>query len=387
MAPGTHITGGVPQAVKTMSGTGAKLSIFDGSGVSGGVNSIYFPSAGQQFYTASSGTSHSTPAVAGAAALVYQWFINKGWASTTNPVSPAMIKAYLMNAYRYMTGVSANDTLYSNNQGMGMVNLDTSFDSTPRLLRDQLTADLFTASGQSRTWTGTVASSSKPIRITVAWTDAPGSTTGNAYKNNLDLTVVVNGTTYRGNVFSGANSTTGGSADVRNNVESVFLPAGTTGNVSITVAGTNINSDGVPNFGTTIDQDFALVAYNFNEGQAAAVVGTGSTLVAEESDSVNNALDPQERVTVAFGLKNVGNLATTNLTATLLSTNGVTPITTNPVVYGALAGNGSAVTNSFDFIGSGDCGSVITAVLALQDGTNNLGTVSFNFFLHLTTRA
>jgi len=381
MAPGTHITGGVPQAVKTMSGTGTKLAVFDGSGVSGGVNSIYFPSAGQQFYTASSGTSHSTPAVAGAAALVYQWFINRGWATASNPASPAMIKAYLMNASRYMTGVSANDTLYSNNQGMGMVNLDTSFDTTPRFFRDQLTADIFTASGQTRTWTGTISSSSKPVRITVAWTDAPGSTTGNAYKNNLDLTVVVNGVTYRGNVFSGANSTTGGTADVRNNVESVFLPAGTTGSISITVAGTNINSDGVPNYGTTIDQDFALVAYNFGESQAAAVVGAGSTLVAEEPDSINNAVDPQERVTFSLGLKNVGNLGTTNLTATLLQTNGVTPITTNPVVYGALAGNSAIVTKNFDFIGSGDPGSVITAVLALQDGTNNLGTVSFNFFL------
>ena len=381
MAPGTHITGGVPQNVKTMTGTGTKLAVFDGSGVSGGVNSIYFPSAGQQFYTASSGTSHSTPAVAGAAALVYQWFINKGWATASNPASPAMIKAYLMNASRYMTGVSANDTLYSNNQGMGMVNLDTSFDTTLRFLRDQLTADIFTASGQTRTWTGTISNSSKPVRITVAWTDAPGSTTGNAYKNNLDLTVVVNGVTYRGNVFSGANSTTGGTADVRNNVESVFLPAGTTGSISITVAGTNINSDGVPNYGTTIDQDFALVAYNFGESQAAAVVGAGSTLVAEAPDSTNNAVDPQERVTFSLGLKNVGNLGTTNLTATLLQTNGDTPITTNPVVYGVLAGNGASVTKNFDFIGSGDPGSVITAVLALQDGTNNLGTVSFNFFL------
>lgn len=381
MAPGTHVTGGVPQAVKTMSGTGTKLAIFDGSGVSGGVNSFYFPSAGQQFYTASSGTSHSTPAVAGAAALVYQWFINKGWAAATNPVSPAMIKAYLINASRYMTGVSANDNLYSNSQGMGVVNLDTSFDATPRLLRDQMSADLFTASGQSRTWTGIIVSSSKPVRITVAWTDAPGSTTGNAYKNNLDLTVTINGTTYKGNVFTGANSTTGGTADVRNNVESVFLPAGTTGSVTITVAATNINSDGVPNVGTALDQDFALVAYNFSESQAAAVVGAGSTLVVEESDSINNALDPQERVTVAFNLKNVGNLATTNLTATLLQTNGITPVTTNPVVYGALSLNGALVARNFDFIGNGDCGSVVTAVLALQDGTNNLGTASFEFFL------
>jgi len=255
MAPGTHITGGAPQDSKVMTGTGTALAAFaaDGSGVSGGVNSIYFPSSGQQFYTASSGTSHSTPAVAGAAALVYQWFINKGWATAANPASPAMIKAYMMNAARYMTGVSANDNLYSSNQGMGMVNLDTSFDETPRVLRDQVGADLFTASGQTRIYKGTISSSTKPVRITVAWTDAPGSTTGNAYKNNLDLTVVANGTTYKGNVFTGANSTAGGTADARNNVESVFLPAGTSGNVTITVAATNINSDGVPNYGTTVD--------------------------------------------------------------------------------------------------------------------------------------
>jgi len=268
VAPGTHISGGVPQAVKTMSGTGTKLSVFDGSGVSGGVSSIYFPSAGQQFYTASSGTSHSTPGVAGGAALVYQWFLNRGSAAP----SPAMVKGFMMNSARYMTGVSANDNLYSNNQGMGMVNLDASFDGVPRLLRDQVTADLFTATGQSRTWTGTVTSAGKPFRVTVAWTDAPGSTTGNAYKNNLDLTVVVNGTTYKGNVFTGANSTAGGVADARNNVESVFLPAGTSGNVTITVAATNINSDGVPNYGTTVDQDFALVAYNFAEGNPAPTV-------------------------------------------------------------------------------------------------------------------
>jgi len=379
MAPGTHITGGAPQNVKTMSGTGTALTIFDGTGVSGGVGSNFFPSSGQQFYTASSGTSHSTPGVAGAAALVYQWFINKGWATAASPASPAMIKAYLMNASRYMTGVSANDNLYSNNQGMGMVNLDTSFDTTPRFLRDQLTADIFTASGQSRSWSGTITSSSKPVRITVAWTDAPGSTTGNAYKNNLDLTVVVNGTTYRGNVFSGGNSTTGGTADIRNNVESVFLPAGATGNVTITVAGTNINSDGVPNYGTTIDQDFALVAYNFNEVTAASIVSSGNTLVAEGNTPTNNAIDPEELVSVAFGLKNVGSLDATNVTATLLATNGVTPITTNAVSYGALLTNGVAATNNFQFRVTGAVGNNFDAVLSIQDGTNSLGTVPYTF--------
>ena len=273
MAPGTHVSGGAPQATKTMIGTGTALPAFSALaltnlGVSGGVNSRYFPSAGQQFYTASSGTSHSTPGVAGGAALVYQWFLNRGYAGP----SPAMLKGFMMNSARYMTGVSANDNLYSNNQGMGMVNLETSFDGVSRLLKDQLAADIFTASGQTRSYVGTISSSTKPVRVTVAWTDAPGSTTGNAYKNNLDLTVVANGTTYKGNVFTGANSTAGGTADARNNVESVFLPAGISGNVTIAVAATNINSDGVPNYGTTVDQDFALVAYNLTEANPPPIV-------------------------------------------------------------------------------------------------------------------
>ena len=39
------------------------------------------------------------------------------------PPSPAMTKAFLMNAARYMTGADANDTLPSNNQGMGLMDL------------------------------------------------------------------------------------------------------------------------------------------------------------------------------------------------------------------------------------------------------------------------
>jgi hypothetical protein len=63
-------------------------------------------------------------------------------------------------------------------------------------------------------------------------------------------------------VFSGALSVTGGSADVADNAESVFLAAGVSGPFTVTVTATNINSNGVPNIGTATDQDFALVIYN-----------------------------------------------------------------------------------------------------------------------------
>ena len=55
------------------------------------------------------------------------------------------------------------------------------------------------------------------------------SATGAPWVNNLDLEVTVGGVTYKGNVFSGGNSVSGGVADTKNNVESVFLPAGATG--------------------------------------------------------------------------------------------------------------------------------------------------------------
>ena len=58
---------------------------------------------------------------------------------------------------------------------------------------------------------------------------------------------------------------TGGSADTKNNYEAVFLPAGTTGDVVITVTATNIAGDGVPNSGDDTDQDFALVCSNCSQ--------------------------------------------------------------------------------------------------------------------------
>lgn len=257
VAPGTHISGGVAQALNP-GPTGTADSCFDATGVCALPAGNFFPT-GQQLFTVSSGTSHSTPAVVGGCALLRQYFIN----NAITPPSAAMTKAFLMNSSRYMTGIRANDNLWSNTQGMGEMNLGTAFDGAPRLMRDELAADLFTASGQTRVFTGKIANTNQPFRVTLAWTDAPGNTTGNAYNNNLDLTVTIGANVFKGNVFTKSNSVTGGSADTRNNVESVFLPAGSGEDFTVTVTAANINSDGVPNNATPLDQDFALVIYNF----------------------------------------------------------------------------------------------------------------------------
>lgn len=250
MGPGTHIEAGVPQ------------SNYNGSSVC----NQFFP-AGQTLYGWSSGTSHSCPAIAGGAALVYQNFLNQGLAAP----SPAMIKAYLVNAATRMTGVGANDTLPSNNQGMGRMDLGRSFDGASRVLVDQ--TQVLGTTGQTFQVTGSVVNSGLPLRVSLVWTDAPGPTTGAPFVNNLDLEVTVGGTTFRGNVFSGGSSVAGGTADIRNNFESVFLPAGTTGSFTVTVRGTNIAGDGVPGNADTTDQDFALIIYNANQSTAAPTIG------------------------------------------------------------------------------------------------------------------
>lgn len=378
VAPGTHVTGGVAQnsPPPNPAGIGSALACFDATGVcalpgSGlGSSSNFFPLS-QQFFTESSGTSHSTPALAGCCALLRQYFINNG----LNAPSPALTKAYLMNSARYLTGVGANDALWSNNQGMGEANLGMAFDGVARVMRDELPVDKFTATGQAHAWTGVISDATKPFRVTLAWTDAPGSTTGNAYRNDLDLVVIVGGNTYKGNVFTGANSATGGSADSRNNVESVFLPIGVT-NFAVIVTAANLNSDGVPNEAPSIDQDFAIVIYNAIEVPAPIIVPGTATVSSEGCAPPNGAVDPGETVTVNFSLSNVGTTNATAVVATLLATNGVAS-PSGPQNYGALVAGGSAVTQPFSFTASGVCRGTINPLLHLQDGTNDLGFVSF----------
>src|ERR1043166_804830 len=296
VAPGTHVSGGAPQADMPAT-NGTALSCFNGAGVAGGPNppgvftNNFFPD-GQQLYTACSGTSQACPAVAGGAALVYQNFRNYG---IFNP-SPALVKAYLINSARYMTGQDAGDTLWSPNQGMGEMDLGNAFNNSPRILRNQDSQEVFTQSGQTRVITGQIVDPNQSLRVTLAWTDAPGNTFGHAYVNDLDLEVVIGGETYKGNVFIGNFSFTGGAADAKNNVESIFLPPGFTGEFAIRIIGANINSDAInlDSFGPP-QQDFALVVQNASELPAPAIKVASDVLIAESGGVSNQSVDSGDR--------------------------------------------------------------------------------------------
>ncbi|MBI4469604.1 MAG: S8 family serine peptidase [Acidobacteria bacterium] len=305
VAPGTHIQGVASQDPG-----------FTGAGVCG---NPFFP-AGQTNYTWISGTSPAAASVAGAAALIRQWFTSH----TDSPYngaapSPAMTKAYLVNSARYLTGFNANDSLPSNSQGFGALSLSMAFDDAQRLIFDQ--RKVLQETGDTFVFNGTIIDPTRPFRVSLAWTDAPGSTAGTAFVNDLDLQVTVGGQTFRGNVMKGGLSVPGGAPDTRNNLECVFLPLGTSGPFSIQITASNIAGDGVPGNPDTTDQDFALAVYNGIGGIP------GPPTLAIQTTSVNDLaggngdgeIDPGECVTDSIMLKNIGPANATGVFAIISS--------------------------------------------------------------------
>jgi subtilisin-like proprotein convertase family protein len=125
--------------------------------------------------------------------------------------------------------------------------------------------------------------------------------------------------------------------------------------------------------------DISDVNFSITPAANIPVVTLDSTSLTGENCGVGNgAIDPDETVSVSFALKNIGTLSTTNLVVTLLAGNGVVSPSAAQT-YGALAANGPAVSRTFSFTASGSCGGTISPVLQLQDGTNNMGTLSVTF--------
>ena len=108
---------------------------------------------------------------------------------------------------------------------------------------------------------------------------------------------------------------------------------------------------------------------------APLLVADGALLVGDASGGI----EAGETVTLNLALRNTGSAATTNLVATLLDGNGVSGASGSQN-YGAIA-IGASAARPFTFTAPGNAGETVSAVLQLQDGVLNLGTVTFHFTL------
>jgi hypothetical protein len=159
-----------------------------------------------------------------------------------------------------------------------------------------------------------------------------------------------------------------------------------------TTTGNNFSSSSPSRFAATTGYDLCtgwgtpkgtnLINALAGSAVSAPLVLSNSFTIVTES-CTNNSIDPGERVTVSFGLKNFGNANTTNLVVTLQASGGVSS-PSGSQNYRALVAGGAAVSRSFSFTAVGSCGGTNTATLALQDGATSLGTVSFTFLLGQT---
>jgi hypothetical protein len=219
----------------------------------------------------SGGTSFAAPGAAGAAGLVGKWYKGKHLGRWP---SPAMQKAMLINSARDIAGGVYGgvpvDHIPSRYQGWGKVELARAFPTTNTYF-DLDQTWVFTNSG-ANLWSRafTAVDGTKPVYITLVWTDAAGfGASGFALKNDLDeyVDAPLANAHFVGNSFD---ENTGYSIryvggqqlpfDNRNNVENIVFVPNSYGIVGfqLTVFPRAIVANALPSGG----QDFALFVTN-----------------------------------------------------------------------------------------------------------------------------
>jgi hypothetical protein len=318
-----------------------------------------------------SGTSMASPGAAGLTALIRQYYTD-GWYPTggkvsTNGFTPsaALLKSTLINSAANMTGTTA---IPANCQGWGRVLLENALFFTGQArklwIKDDNTG-FATGSTATQSFTFTVSSSAEPLKVTLGWTDFPSTPAASVnLVNDLDLTVTgPTGTIWRGNVFSGGQSTTGGTSDRRNTIEQVLLNSPATGVYTVAVKAFNI---------PTGPQPFALVLAG-----AATEGGTPPpppvTVFSDDFETATGwTTNPLGTDTATTGAWERGDPETTTSSGTKQL--GTTVSGVNDLVTGRLAG---AAAGDFDV--DGGVTTMRSPAIALP--STGVLTLSFSYYL------
>jgi N-acetyl-anhydromuramyl-L-alanine amidase AmpD len=206
------------------------------------------------------GTSGASPKTAGSCALMTEWWRHHTSGSTP---SPAMLRALVVNGAE---PIDAGGPIPNNVQGWGRLNVDAVMrDDVHRSYVDQTA--MLTSRGDFRTWTIRPSDPTKPLWVTLAWTDPPGApgtgtATAPAVVNQLALRINSNGSLYRGNQFANGWSTpdTGTDREGWDNTQCVYLrPQDLGDTVEVSVTALDLAMDCLTGQAGTPQQDFALV--------------------------------------------------------------------------------------------------------------------------------
>ena len=371
------------------------------------------------------GTSFSSPLVAGMALLVRQYFTDgfypSGKAVEEDAVIPtgALVKAVLLNSARQMTGdvivigYGQSERLFpidarpSTMQGWGRVALDDTLYLKGDRRDLKVLADIGNDSadglktGESHQYTISVVSSDYPLKISLAYSDAPGSPgSGASLVNNIDLKVTsANGDVYMGNLGMrqgwSAPVNDGTAFDAINPMENVYIQNPAVGDWRIEVFGASIPGiEEQLNPGPDPRQGYALIATGDlnDDGRLLSDVVFKDAWLTDGCDD-DRFLDVSETATLYVGIGNRAGGTSEAVTVRVAVTENSTvpasllefPDGTEFAIGSVLGKTGTRVAIPItlkNIAGEGICGEILKLELVITEGDAELYRGPFEIGLH-----